>query len=151
MSDHYDELAARRHANAPVSRIPSQHEYEAREARMYHAQVAEIEKAPLSERKEAASDFLAAMKHYPDTVAERVGWLIDGNYGKGSYDAARRVLAMGARANKAATLTQMIAQLEWRCPARMAAAAWKKLSPSEKARLDHAVKSMITSGRYEED
>lgn len=138
-----DELAARRARNAPVSRVPSQHEYEMREARMYHAQVAEIEKAPLHERKAAAVEFHDAMRTEPSLVAERIGWLIDGNYGKGSYDAAKRVLAMSARANKVATLTQMIAQLEWQCPARMAAAMWKKLSASEKAQLDQDVKGAI--------
>lgn len=85
-----DELAARRARNAPVSRVPSQHEYEMREARMYHAQVAEIEKAPLHERKAAAVDFHDAMRTEPSLVAERIGWLIDGNYGKGSYDGANQ-------------------------------------------------------------
>ena len=151
MSDYpKDELA--RHRNPPPSTrtsIPSQYEYEMRESREYQRQIQEVERASLSERKEAAADFLEAMRDHPDTVGERVGWLIDGNYGKGAYDAARRVLAMSKRANKAAMLTHMIAALEWRCPARAATAAWKKLSPEEKRRLDTVVRSAIAGADEE--
>lgn len=124
---------------------PSQHEYETNENKRYHAQIAEIEKAPLSERKEASADFYNAMRDNPTLVAEHIGWLLDGNYGYGAMQVARRVAHAGGRTNKSYHLGPMIAALDWQCPARMAVAAWKKLSPSEKAKLETAIKSEIKS------
>lgn len=117
----------------------SDYEYEMREAREHHRAMSEVEKAPLSERKEAAAEFLDAMANHPDVVGERVGWLLDGNYGYGSMKTAERVMAMSKRANKLAMLTQMVGALEWRCPVRMEMAAWKKLTPAQKAALDREV------------
>lgn len=116
-------------------------EYEQREARMFHRELQEVEKAPLRERQEARNEYLEAMKKYPDLVAERIGWIINGSYGKGSYDAARRVLA--SRMNKVAWFSTTIAALEWRCPQAFAVGAWKKLTPAEKQRLDAAIKREI--------
>lgn len=119
----------------------SQHEIN--EITRYLREVAEIEKAPMHERKEAAAEFYEAMAHDPALVAERVGWLLDGNYGQGSYLKAHQVMAQSKRANKIASLTQMTAVMEWRCPFRMAAAAWKKLTPAQKAALDRAVQTAM--------
>jgi hypothetical protein len=124
---------------------PSQYEYESNEAALYRKQIAEIEKAPLSERKEACADFYKAMKDNPALVAEHIGWLLDGNYGYGAMQVARRVAHAGGRTNKSSHLGPMIAALDWQCPARMAVAAWKKLSPSEKATLESAIKAEIKS------
>lgn len=117
----------------------SDYQYEMREAQEYHRQLGEVEKAPLHERKEAAKEFYDAMANNPDIVGERVGWLLDGNYGYGAMKAAERVMAQSARANKRATLTHMVGAVEWRCPARMTMAMWKKLSAAQKAALDREV------------
>ena len=119
----------------------SQHEIN--EISHYMREVAEVEKAPLHERKEAAAEFYDAMAHHPETVGERVGWLLDGNYGQGAYLKAKQVLGMSKRANKIASLTQMTAGAEWRCPFRLAVAAWKKLTPAQKAALDKAIQAEI--------
>lgn len=121
------------------------YEYEMREAREHHRMLGEVEKAPLHERKEACAEFYEAMAHDPAIVGERIGWLLDGNYGYGSMKAAERVMAMSKRANKKATLTHMVGALEWKCPARMTMAAWKKLTPAQKAALDKAVQAEIDS------
>ena len=147
-----DELAARRRTHASVqtrTTMPSQQEYEAREAQEFHKQLNEVEKAPLAERKEAAQAFYEAMAHDPAVVGERVGWLIAGNYGYGSMKAAERILAMSKRANKAASLTHAVAALEWRCPIRFAMQAWKKLTPDQKRKLDSFVKAEISSAASE--
>lgn len=109
----------------------------------YYARLVEVEKAPLDERKEARDEFYRDMKHNPDTVGERVGWLLDGNYGYEEMKSAGRVLAMSKRANKVAQLAHMVGVLEWNCPPAMAVAAWKKLSPPEKDALDRAVKAAM--------
>jgi len=124
--------------------------YEMREAQEFQSTLREVDRAPLAERKEACAEFLEAMRHSPDLVAERIGWLLDGNYGYGSMQAAKRVIKGSSRMNKAAQLTHMVAALEWRCPARMAAQAWKALSSSEKKALDRAVGAEIKAAERSE-
>lgn len=126
----------------------TQHDHD--EVRRWYNEVQEVEKAPLHERKEAAKEFYEAMRDAPELVAERVGWLIDGNYGQGAYLKAKQVLGMSKRANKAAQLNAMTAAMEWKCPGAMAVAAWKKLTPAEKAKLDHAIQAEIKSAMESE-
>lgn len=116
------------------------YEYEQRAAQEYWNRIREIEGAPLADRKEACAEFLEVMRNRPEIVGERVGWLIEGHYGRGEMQAAKRVLEMSARSNKVAILTQMIAALEWMCPGKMAISVWKKLTPEQKKALDAAVK-----------
>jgi hypothetical protein len=123
-------------------------EYEQRTANEAHRHMQEIEKAPLSDRKEAQAEFLEAMRD-PALVAERLGWLFDGNYGYGEMMQARRILAMGKNANKIATLNQLVGAYEWQCPPAMAVAAWKKLTTAEKDMLDKAIKIVIEEAEKE--
>ena len=119
-----------------------QRSYEMNELRQFHKQLEYVEKAPLSERKEACREFHEAMVKYPELVGERIGWLLDGNYGFGSYQAAHRIVK-SPRMNRVAALTQIIAALEWQCPNAMARAAWKKLSKAEQAHLDKVIRHEI--------
>ena len=128
--------------------MPSNTEYELREAQEYQKQIRETEKAPLSERNEAASEFLDALRN-PTLVAERIDWIIEGNYGYGAMQAAKRVLGQSARANKIAQLSQMVAALEWRCPPRAAVAAWKKLSAQDKKYLEKEIEDVIRNAEKE--
>lgn len=130
--------------------MSSSHEYEMREFREYQKQIHEIERAPLADRKEACANFLHAMAHDPERVGERVGWLLDGNYGYGAMKQAKQVLAR-KRMNRPAALTHMIAALEWRCPGAMAAKVWHKLTPTQKAALDKAVKAEIKAAEEAEE
>lgn len=113
--------------------------YEMNESREFQKQLKEAESGSLQERQEARDEFARDMKD-ADLVAQRVGWLLEGNYGYGAMKAARRVLKMSKRANKEAQLTHMVAALEWKCPARMAVSAWKKLSSAEKSALNAAIR-----------
>lgn len=133
----YD-LAAEREKRMPKSTLPSQAEYEHREALEFRRQLQQAEKGTLAERKEAASEWHDAIKNRPHIVAERIDWLLDGNYGYGSMMAAKRVLA-SPRMNIGAWMSTTIAALEWMCPGRMAQAEWKKLSSAEQARLKEAI------------
>ena len=123
----------------------SDREYEHREAQEFHKQLQEVEKAPLAYRKEAADDYLQAMKHQPERVAERIDWLLAGNYGYGAMKAAERIV--NGRGNRMASLSIIIAALEYQCPSRMAAAAWKKLTKAERDKLDDAIKTEIAELR----
>jgi hypothetical protein len=119
----------------------SQAEYESRELTAAHRALAEVEHAPLATRKEAAVEFADVLRS-PWLVAERVGWLLDGNYGYGPMLMAKRIVK-SPRMNRAAVLTQLAAAFEWQCPPRMAAVAWKKLTTVEQNLLDQAVKKAI--------
>jgi len=136
-------------AAQPRSRIPSQAEYERRELTEAQNKLTQLRRAPLSDRKEAQADFLKAMREDPKLVAERVGWLLDGNYGYGPMAMAKSVLG-SPRMNRSAALTQMIGAFEWMSPEDMVRAAWKKLSASEKAALERAVQGAIKSAQSEE-
>lgn len=113
--------------------------YEHREWQEYHRKITEVEKAPLHERKEAAKEFYEAMANDPALVGERIGWVLNGSYGYGAMQVAKRVLGMSKRANKAAHLNTMVAALEWNAPGKMVAAMWKKLTPGQKTALDKAI------------
>ncbi len=121
----------------------SDHAYETNEAQIFRREMAEIERASLADRKEAAAAFLDAMKTDTDHIAEQIEWIFNGSYGYGAMQAAKRI-ARNKRGNRNAQLNQMVAALCWRCPAKMAAAMWKKLSSSEKSVLAEAIR-----GTYE--
>jgi mRNA-degrading endonuclease RelE of RelBE toxin-antitoxin system len=123
-------------------RSSRQAEYERRESQEAAQRLHEIERAPLADRKEAATDFLAAMRDHPEVIAERVGWLLNGNYGHGQMQKAKRVLT-APWTNRSATLTHMVAAYEWQTPNAMAVAAWKKLTKGQQAKLEKAVQAVI--------
>lgn len=124
--------------------IPSQAEYEMNEYRLYRKQVDEVEKNwKTASRADKAKDierFVDGIKS--GTVAERIGWLINGSYGKGSYDQTWQVIGR-PRMNREAWLVQTIGALEYRLPATVVIAEWKKLTAAEKKKLDTAVKGEI--------
>jgi hypothetical protein len=108
----------------------------------------EVSRAPLSDRQEARAAFGEAMATDPALVAERVGWLIDGNYGYGEMIKAKQVIA-SPRMNRRAALTQMVGVYEWNCPGDFSADAWKKLSGAQKSALDAALDVVIEAAEAE--
>ena len=134
--------AKTRAPRATSSGIPSQAEYERRELAEAQRKLTEVEKAPLAERKEAAAEFLTAMRDHPDLVAERIGWLLGGNYGYGSMLKAKQILA-SPRMNRSAALTHMVGAFEWSSPSAMTMASWKKLTKAQQAALERAVQAEI--------
>ena len=124
------------------SGVPSQDEYERRERSEAQQKLREVEKAPLADRKEAAAEFLVAMRDHPGLVAERIGWLLDGNYGYGPMKMAKQVLE-STRMNRRAALTHLIGAFEWSTPSAMAISGWKKLTEKQQAALDKAVDAAI--------
>lgn len=121
---------------------PSQSQYESREMMSATNQLLKLEKAPLADRKEAQAELLEAMQERPETVGERIEWLIDGNYGFGPMKKAEQVLD-SPRMNQEAALLHLVAGFEWQTPGRMAIAAWKKLNASQKKKLSDAIKDAI--------
>jgi hypothetical protein len=119
-----------------------QQEYERRELDRAIHEERQIEGAPLSERKENQQNFFKAMRDDPAVVAERLGWLFNGSYGKGAQLRALQVLA-SPRMNRQAALNQLTGIYEWRCPGRMIVDAWKKLSPAQKQTLQMMLEIVI--------
>lgn len=101
------------------------------------------EKAPLAERKESQREWLEAMRDHPEIVAERIIWMLDGNYGYGARELARQVYEARGRTNRVAQLAQLIASFEWMTPQRMAIDAWKKLTNAQKTKLDLAIQKEL--------
>jgi hypothetical protein len=129
---------------------PSNAEYESSERRRAMLDEQRIERAPLSDRKEAQAAFHEVMARDPAVVAERISWLIDGNYGYGQMQIARQVVG-SPRVNREAALTQLVAVYEWQCPRRMAVDAWKKLTPAQKKALSAAVAVVVESAEHPEE
>jgi hypothetical protein len=129
---------------------PNQAEYESNERRRAMLDEQRIERAPLRDRKEAQAAYLEAMSRDPAVVAERISWLIDGNYGYGQMQMARQVVG-SPRMNREAALTQLVAVFEWQCPRRMATDAWKKLTPAQKTALFEAVAVVIAEAEKNEE
>lgn len=119
--------------------------YDSQEILKFESEVRATERLPLSVRKKNAAEFLMAMANDPALVSERVGWLIRGDYGYGSYLVAKRVLAR--RMNRVSWLSQTIAALEWSVPPRMAATAWKALSRSQQKILEDYILKAIQWAR----
>ena len=122
--------------------IPSQAEYEANERRRAYDDEQRINRESLGDRKAARDAFHEAMAEDPATVAERVSWLLDGNYGYGQMVMAKEAVA-AKRSNREALLTQMVGVFEWQCPRDMSRAAWTKLTPAQKRGLSAAVAVVI--------
>lgn len=59
-------------------------EYEQREIRTFLSDVRRASQGSLEERKESAKEFLGTIDKDPGLVAERIGWLLGGNYGHGA-------------------------------------------------------------------
>jgi len=106
----------------------------------------EVEGASLADRKSGQREYREMISDHPEVIAERVAWLLDGNYGYGWMLRAQQATT---RMNRPAIFCQMVAILDFRCPSRMAADAWKKLNAAQKARLQREVEQVIAE--YDEE
>lgn len=124
-----------------MNALPTQAQYEMNEAKLLQAQLLRVEKAPLSERQEARTDYQDMMATTPNLIADRIGWILEGNYGFGAMKKAESILA--SRGNKIAQLSMLLASLEFSCPANFAAQAWNKLTLDQKLALEKAIQAVI--------
>lgn len=120
--------------------LPSQ-----RDLQEYTNRIRAIESAPLAERKENAAEWGKDLQD-PTLIAERVYWLLDGNYGAAEYYKALQILA-SPRMNRVAALSVMIAALEWNTPQREAIAQWKKLTINQQNDLQRAIETVMKEDR----
>lgn len=118
-------------------------DYDMRERSEFNRQIQEVEHASLTERKEGFTEYLDDLKNNPALVAERIGWLLNGSYGKGSYDVARQIVS-SPRMNQTAALGVIIAALEWHCPNVFARKAYNSLTSAQQEKLNSLIKEEIT-------
>lgn len=124
------------------SGISSQAAYENHELRKTLTRIDEIRWAPLAAREKAYGAFLKVLQHEPERVAECIGGLLEGNYSRGAWLVAKRILA-GPSRNRSTALLQLVGALEWQAPEDMVAAARKELTANERARLESEVQAVI--------
>jgi hypothetical protein len=114
--------------------------YEIQELTRANREEQQINRAPLSERKEAQADFLKDVREAPDHFADMTRFLLSGDFGHGQMLQAHNVTP---RMNRVAYWTQLTALWNYRCPRVMAIAAWKKLSAKEKDALQREMEEVV--------
>jgi hypothetical protein len=122
--------------------IPTQAEYEQREAELLAQKLRVLSEAPKNDRHERANAWLEAMRKDPKIVAQRVGWLIDGNYGYGSYMRVQDIWR-APRADKISALRNLVGALEWLCPLSTAMTMYEKLTKKERETLNYFISKAL--------
>ena len=133
-----------------MSRIPSQREYEEREYKEFKRQLLSTLELSKKDKLEARAELLEALRNDPKLVAQRINWMIDGNYGYGAYRQAWSLIDR-PRANRAAWMVQTIGALEWQVYPNDVVTLWKQLTPSQKQRLEEEVKKVIHEAAEDEE
>lgn len=125
-------------------------EYATKELNTFYKQMRKVEIAPLGDRQLARSKFETDLRYLSNGESQsgfnvlltRILWLIDGNYGYGSYIKTKKALE-NKRMNRSAWLFQTIAALEWQCPPAMAREVYNRLSATHKDELSGLLHSLI--------
>lgn len=124
--------------------MKTEQEYSHTEYMAAMGRLAQATKQSLADRKEAQSTWLEALIRYPEQIANKIDWLIEGHYGYGEMLVARNVLSNPRnRSGKVAQLAQLIACYEWGCDDRSARAAFKKLTPEQQAQVNALIQAVI--------
>ncbi len=118
--------------------------YEATERNAFNAQIKAVELSPLDvNMKDAAAEFDTICRTDHDLLIQRIQWLIDGCYGKGSYDVAREVI-QNKRMNRHAWLFQTIAALEFGVKSSKARSIWNALGRDTQDTINYLLSLTIS-------
>lgn len=118
--------------------MKTQAEYHNDEVRRLHKQLQEVETAPLQDRQDGRASWAEMLTQYPEILTQRVSWLFAGNYGYGAMIRAQEI-ARNKRSNRPAALGQLMAALEWQCPANFAREAFVKLPAGKQVEINVAL------------
>jgi hypothetical protein len=144
-----EEATEQLHTKRDTMPLPTQAQYETNELSVARRDEERINQEPLQDRKECQANFLEDMATDPALVAERIAWLIDGNYGYGQMILAKRIVA-SPRSNRVAALSQLVGVFEWHCPRAMGVAAWKKMTKAKQQALESAIETVISEAEKAE-
>lgn len=128
-----------------MTKIPTQAEYEADEARRFHRDLNRVEAADRAEKQAGAVDWFDLLGDV-DEVVVRVDWLLAGNYGFGAQQAALKIAA-NKRSNRAAQIGQIIAALECQCPQDMARREFLRCSPPAQREINNRINAELDKPR----
>lgn len=120
--------------------MSTQAEYHNAEMQRFFRKMEQIEKAPLSERREARGEWKEALE-YKQNIARNCAWLLDGSYGYGEMIRAHSLIEGGG--NKAARLGILLAALDHGCPATFAVSAFKCLTNEQQETVNEAINGAI--------
>lgn len=116
--------------------------YHTNEINRTHSRIADLSAEPLHIRQERRAEFARDMADSPELVAERVEWLIDGNYGYGAYQLADQIRG-NKRMNRVAALSQLVGSVEWECSSLEARKAFLSLNPAQQAKINAAIAKVL--------
>jgi len=122
--------------------IPTHAQYVARERDLLYRKIRDCESQSLVDRRAARADWAEAMLNV-ELIETRVHWIFEGCYGWGACD--RALAIREGRGNRIAALGQLLAALDWNCPPREAASAWKALKPAQCLAVDRAIARAMKS------
>jgi hypothetical protein len=128
---------------------PTQAQYEAREAEMHTQHMQRLADLPLNERRESMRDFAACLESL-GVLAERIQWLIEGDYGFGAMQAAKRILE-AKRGNRHAQLFQLIAGCEFQVCQRDAIKVWKSLTYDQQILVERTMQGIFQDYKSAQD
>jgi hypothetical protein len=137
--------------NKIATLITADDEYDQQELSRHYKETKQLEKQPSEELGENEKEWFTDMAKHPELIAERIGWLLSGNYGRGPMIKAEQILSMNKNANKVAGLSILIAGCEWRVPGRRAVVMWKKLSTAQQQNLKKAIEKEIEDYNAEKE
>lgn len=116
--------------------------YEEREAEIFANDLARAERGTPAEKRKANQQWKDALANDPALIAERVGWLLAGHYGKGAYDAAwNRVRSKYVKPSF--WLLETIAALEWLVGKRAHNATLRKVPPARQHAVFDAIECTV--------
>jgi hypothetical protein len=115
-------------------------EYEDNELRIAIRDEERVVKSSLADRQAGLCDFIEMATQFPNELAHRVQWMLEGNYGKGQQLMCERATT---RMNRAAQFVQMVAVFEFGTTRDMARKSWRKFPDESKKLLDSAVNAVI--------
>ena len=108
----------------------------------HYKSMGEVEKQSLADRQEAQAEYLSVMQSENWRIVDAAEHILMGNYGEGAYTVAREIVP-NKRQNRVAGLALLVAQYEFGCPSRQAAAAYNKLLPAEKKEINGKLQIVI--------
>ena len=116
--------------------------YEQNERKRLMTQLIEITKLPVADRTASKAEYLNTLQNDTNLLTQRVGWLLNGNYGYGGYLVANEI-ALNHRCNRPANLAILTAQLEWQITPSQARHAFSQLSEGRKEEITEAINETI--------
>lgn len=100
-------------------------------------------------KNENMQELYTYSKQDPELIAERIGWLLDGNYGFDEMEQAENVLRR-PRMNQRAILYQMIAYHEfYQVSQAQANRVYNALTKTEQARLNEFIQMVVDKHKAE--